>query len=314
MYAIRLAMALGCAIWVGCSGSGDHGNVDGGAQNDAGAMDGSVGSHRDGSLADSDGSSGGSLRDGQAMLPDGSPFMVDPQGHVLCGDHPCACSNGMDDDSDGLVDLHDPECVASWDDDESSLATGIPGDNRDDACQDCFFDGNSGSGNDGCYLPSSCFSDGTAGSGHGICSSCEQTSQCANFCQRYAPNGCDCFGCCEIFLPNGTHPTIAIGDATCQVDGNTLTGCRTCVQNPTCVNTCDHCELCPGKTELPADCVTSGNPDAGSGTGGADGGSTTPPEPACGGGAQKCGTGLPACASGESCEYGCCAALPPVLF
>ena len=36
------------------------------------------------------------------------------------------------------------------DNDEGSFATGIPGDNKDANKQDCFFDGNSGGGDDGC--------------------------------------------------------------------------------------------------------------------------------------------------------------------
>ena len=48
-----------------------------------------------------------------------------------CGDVPCACSDGMDNDGDGLVDGFDPECTGPFDDDEATFATGIPGDNKD---------------------------------------------------------------------------------------------------------------------------------------------------------------------------------------
>ncbi|HVR61648.1 MAG TPA: hypothetical protein VMU50_07095, partial [Polyangia bacterium] len=60
------------------------------------------------------------------------------------------CSDGIDNDGDGLIDYDDPECVGPLDNDEGSFATGIPGDNVDPCKQDCFFDGNSGMGNDGC--------------------------------------------------------------------------------------------------------------------------------------------------------------------
>src|SRR5947207_6303314 len=60
------------------------------------------------------------------------------------------CSDGIDNDGDGKIDYADPECVGPLDNDESSFATGIPGDNIDACKQDCFFDGNSGMGDDGC--------------------------------------------------------------------------------------------------------------------------------------------------------------------
>ena len=57
-----------------------------------------------------------------------------------------ACGDGEDNDGDGLVDNMDTECMGPCDDDESSFATGIPGDNMDCKKQDCFFDGDSGGG------------------------------------------------------------------------------------------------------------------------------------------------------------------------
>jgi hypothetical protein len=267
------------------------------------------------------------------------PFPTNSVGQVLCGSAPCACSDGKDNDTDGLTDLADPECVSSWDNDEGSFATGISGDNRDDACQDCFFDGNSGSGNDGCYLPTSCLSKGNNSSGHGRCSSCEQTDQCRKFCQAYTPNGCDCFGCCTVRLANGTNVNVALSTG-CNIDGNSVTGCNSCVPNDSCRNECGKCELCPGKTvaDLPAECFQSppatgdggttttgdagqgmtGGSDGGTGTTGSDGGTEPPPPPppayTCEGGAQLCGAGLPACGNAYSCEFGCCVLLPIVLL
>ena len=60
------------------------------------------------------------------------------------------CSDGIDNDGDGKIDYGDPECVGPLDNDEGTFATGIPGDNVDACKQDCFFDGNSGMGDDGC--------------------------------------------------------------------------------------------------------------------------------------------------------------------
>jgi hypothetical protein len=250
---------------------------------------------------------------GTSTLPDAgpSPFPVNSAGQVLCGDVPCACSNGTDEDGDKLIDLADPECVSSWDNDEASLATGISGDNRDDACQDCFFDGNSGSGNDGCYVPSSCITEGNDSSGHGRCSSCEQTKECKTFCKAYTPNGCDCFGCCGVQLANGSVTNVMLGNG-CNIDGNTVDGCTACVPNDSCKNECGRCELCPGKTvaDLPADCTPppTSTADGGPGTS-ADAG---PGEPSysCDDGAVRCGSGLPACKNGFSCDFGCCVLIP----
>ena len=66
------------------------------------------------------------------------------------------CSDGIDNDGDGKIDYDDPECVGPLDNDESSFATGIPGDNMDACKQDCFFDGNSGVGDDGCEWQLKC--------------------------------------------------------------------------------------------------------------------------------------------------------------
>src|SRR5207244_10409925 len=67
-----------------------------------------------------------------------------------CKVNPSACSDGKDNAGDGLIDAADPECSGPCDNDEGSFATGIPGDNVDACKQDCFFDGNSGMGDDGC--------------------------------------------------------------------------------------------------------------------------------------------------------------------
>ena len=66
------------------------------------------------------------------------------------------CSDGLDNDGDGKIDYADPECVGPLDNDESSFATGIPGDNSDACKQDCFFDGNSGMGDDHCLWQLKC--------------------------------------------------------------------------------------------------------------------------------------------------------------
>ncbi len=217
---------------------------------------------------------------------------------MLCGDHVCACSNGMDDDGDGDVDGFDPECTGPMDDDESSFATGIPGDNRGAAFQDCFFDGDSGGGNDGCRLPTGCLT----GEIDPTDARCEVSERCRTFCLPGTTNGCDCFGCCEVRLRDGTTTTILTG-ADCDLDD--IDSCTTCTQVASCLNTCERCELCPGKgpEDLPEDCSPP-PPDAGTPS---DGGS-----PADGGGpGWSCDGTSPCsfdsdCAPGQYCSLGCC--------
>ncbi|MDB4972002.1 MAG: hypothetical protein JWN48_343 [Myxococcaceae bacterium] len=239
-----------------------------------------------------------------------SVFPANDAGQVLCGSSPCSCSDGRDNDMDGVTDLADPECVSAWDNDESSFATGIAGDNRDDACQDCFFDGNSGSGNDGCRIPSSCLTDGTASSGQGSCNSCTASAQCKNFCQAYTPNGCDCFGCCAVQVGSNLTKNVLLASG-CNIDGNVFTGCTECVPSVSCVNACGRCELCPGKTlaDLPPDCGST-HSDAGVVLGGGADAGTAAPTPTCDQGETRCGAGLPACTSGEACTFGCCILVP----
>ena len=62
-----------------------------------------------------------------------------------------------------------------------------------------------------------------------------------------------------------------------------------------CINTCEKCELCLGKTEIPADC----NPTPDAGTDAAPTGGQT-----CSIG-QPCNAAAP-CPSGLYCVTGCC--------
>ncbi len=222
-----------------------------------------------------------------------SPFEQNTAGQVLCSSGACACDDGIDNDGDGLVDLQDPECTGPYDDDEATFATGIPGDNKDD-CQDCFFDGNSGHGDDGCQYATECLLGGNP-MGASSCKNCETSEACYDFCRPRTPNGCDCFGCCEVHLANGDVETVVLG-GTCSLDD--LSACQTgCVQNGDCVNGCGRCELCLGKTvaDLPADCYAPADDM---------GGPDTPPQ-SCDDGEQACAD-TPSCPSGFYCQLGCC--------
>lgn len=218
----------------------------------------------------------------------------------LCGDAGCICSNGIDDDEDGLIDGLDPECTSPLDNDEATYATGIPGDNRDPKWQDCFFDGNSGAGDDKCRYHTDCLTGDKAADDP----DCELSAACVEFCGGRTPNGCDCFGCCTVSIGIAESVDILTGN-DCSVDkAEDADACPPCVKSTACGNTCGECELCPGKTvaDLPEAC----NPGTG-GTGGGPGG----PGYTCDGGEQVCGPDLAACSAGHFCSLGCCLVSPP---
>jgi hypothetical protein len=298
------------------------GGTDGGATGDdgggGGGVDGGGGGGADGGPG---GGGDASASDATLDIPD-TPFVVDENGQVLCGDTVCACANGEDDDGDGLVDGLDPECTGPYDDDEATFATGIPGDNKGAAKQDCFFDGNSGSGNDGCSYPTGCLT----GDIDPTDARCQVSDECTEFCQRYAPNGCDCFGCCEIFRPDGTSKNVQIGNecSTDRLDDETV--CAPCTKSLACDNGCGECELCLGKTvdQLPDTCfMTPDTPDAGmdsdagttpdgggadpDGGPGADSGTPVIPLPnTCEDGETPCNFDNPCMGADLYCLQGCC--------
>lgn len=246
-------------------------------------------------------SSGGTTTTGGSTATGGS-MAID-----LCGEAGCICANGVDDDDDGLIDGFDPECTGPFDNDESTFATGIPGDNRDPKWQDCFFDGNSGAGDDDCRYHTDCLT----GDKEPSDPDCKLTDACIKFCAPLTPNGCDCFGCCTVTLGNGETMDILTG-TECSLDkAEDASACPVCVKSETCGNTCGRCELCPGKTieDLPEDC----SPTTGTGGAGSGGAPSDPGDPgySCDGGEQVCGPDLPPCMLGGYCSLGCCLLAPP---
>jgi len=209
---------------------------------------------------------------------------------ALCGGHPCACDDATDNDTDGLVDGLDPECSGAFDDDEASFATGLVVDAK--GCRDCFWDSNSGAGDDSCRYPAACLR-GETPSGAGNCGSCEVDATCIGQCAPRTPNGCDCFGCCEVTRADGSKLAIEVSPSCSLTQLDDPIACPRCIQNTACRNPCGRCELCPGRTsaDLPADCVTSS---------------------ALGTPAYRCDEGQPVCASpgecvpGTYCQLGCC--------
>ena len=182
-----------------------------------------------------------------------------------------ACGNCEDDDGDGLVDANDPECSGPCDDDEGSFDVALPGSGSQACEEDCFFDRGNGIGND-CrysqrcdplsvapdYPPSgdaSCAYDENAKIPGGNLGCAElgaaQPDTCAEVCGPLTPNGCDCFGCCE--LPAGSGSYVALGSRG--ADGSSCTlatladpaSCHPCTPVPSCMNPCGACESCVGR-------------------------------------------------------------------
>ncbi|HYP74726.1 MAG TPA: hypothetical protein VER12_02150 [Polyangiaceae bacterium] len=227
------------------------------------------------------------------------------------------CGDCIDNDGDQLADADDPECTGPCDDTEDSYYGGIPGGNNAPCRQDCYFDPDTGSGNDDCYWSHECDplslapdyppsgdarcayqANATIPGSNSTCSGliATQSSVCHDTCLPITPNGCDCFGCCE--LPAASNHFVWIGSAaqnvgTCDTAHvNDPTACRPCTQVPSCLNPCDACEVCVGRTAPSADC------------GSTDPGRCPPFVDACG------QPGEPGCGPGFYCITGCCAASP----
>ncbi len=232
------------------------------------------------------------------------------------------CSDCVDNDMDMKIDGFDPECSGPADDLEDSFATGIPGDNMDATYQDCFFDGDSGGGNDGCsqhvccllhannmqecqaLAPNSHYKQYKKDQCYQPWGTVPVPSKCSMACGPLSPPGCDCFGCCttcngdastcrDIILNPAVSPNCDQSNITDPgADGMLGTAddpCKSCTKTPDCgSSTCGGatCVLCPGQdpSSLPSSC----------------GGDTM-----CPSGYVECG-GDGSCPDGTYCSSGCC--------
>lgn len=232
---------------------------------------------------------------------------------VWCDErHLYDCGDCLDNDSDGKADMDDPDCLGPCQNTEETFNGAIPGQNHPACEQDCYFDQDSGSGNDHCawthrcdplsvaptYGPEgqACVYPSNDPQAQTTCTALAlQPDECRTLCGPLTPNGCDCFGCCSI--PGAPTPvwvgsTDDLDNATCDLAHVAdPTRCRPCTQVTSCLNVCEHCELCVGKPTLPPDCP-------------ADGGCAVP---VCDG-EIPCSPCLPPCPYGYSCITGCCAA------
>ena len=223
------------------------------------------------------------------------------------------CGDCLDNDGDCAIDSNDSQCLGPCDNTENSYFGGIPGQNNSPCKSDCYFDADTGSGNDNCYWDHKCdphevspnYAPETSQCSYdpnanipGTPETCAQLStaqsaQCAGYCGPLTPNGCDCFGCCAI---PGAPTTVWLGSenppgtGSCNINTvNDPTKCKPCEQVAACLNPCDTCELCVGKTVLPPQCL----------------------QQSCPAGKAACGLpGQPSCPAGSSCITGCCETNP----
>lgn len=306
-------------------GCGDDANVGGtGAAAGAGGTtaggNGGSGASTGGGIVTGGAGGGGAIGNtGGIPLP---TEIAECQGHVY------ACGDLVDNDGDGLVDSQDPDCLGPCDNTEDSFYGGIPGQAGPPCKVDCYFDQDSGSGNDECYWDHNCdpfeepptyYPEPEKGAGCSYdgpnqvipptgqtCSELKATQlpACHDYCGPLTPNGCDCFGCCE--LPAGSGAFVWLGSEG--ADGTTVCTmadlddpdlCHPCTPVDACLNGCDPCEVCIGKP--------TPDPGCDPGTGGAGGG----PNEQCSNGEQPCGlAGQDPCPSSHYCVTGCCQAFP----
>jgi hypothetical protein len=312
--------------------------------------DGGTGGNSDqGVVVDSDGGTG--LGDGGVNADQGgTPVVITlPDGGTyICYTATCqgklyACGDCMDNDGDGLVDAYDSNCLGPCQNNEAGLFGAIPGQNNAPCKMDCYWDQDTGSGNDSCnwdhrcdpfeaapppvstspsigcdYNPNHKVSGASVPNGQNDCTylRANQSQACTNFCRPLTPNGCDCFGCCENPNKPGTYvyagSVNASGAGTCDTSPaslNDATKCKACTPVVGCSKPCGRCQLCFGKTTLPPDCYGQPIPDGGTPPG--DGGTVGVRD---GGAPQECPPGdapcgLPGqapCPSGSYCITGCC--------
>lgn len=253
---------------------------------------------------------------GALGLAGDGPAPVGGNGSATGGEAPCQptecrgrlyeCGDCEDNDDDGEADALDAACLGPCDDDETGLSTGLS--NSAAVCrQDCYFDADAGPGNDKCEWSHQCDPLSVAPdyppSGDARCAydpapsglDCEQASlaqpaACVDNCLPLVPNGCDCFGCCELPARSGRYHYVGLGRgaSSCSLDAlDDPQVCPRCTPVEGCFNDCETCEACVGSGPDPS----------------------CEPNAACDAGQQACGAGAP-CSLGFYCVTGCCIRSP----
>lgn len=320
----------------GDGGTRDGGGGDGTTGGDGGDLDIVTPSDGNGWVVQSDGRVVVSDT-GVTVMEDGGTRTCFP---VSCAGHVLECGDCDDNDHDGFIDDHDPECLGPCDNTEGPvLLTGVGGETGGPCGSDCYFDFGNGPGNDDCHWDHRCDPLSVApdynpeGMGCALEPSrvgsrdcpANQSMMCLDYCRPITPNGCDCFGCCTFPElagrgPGGGPGYVWLGsydglrsNGTCTIaDVTNPQRCRPCTPVQSCFNECGRCEVCIGRPMPPADCFMTpsdgGTPTDG-GTPPSDGGTNTGQ---CMAGVQPCGlAGQAPCPFGFYCITGCCQAAPP---
>jgi hypothetical protein len=254
-------------------------------------------------------SGGGDDGDDTSNGPDARNVGTTPPGCTGPAPGNPQCSNCIDDDGDGYIDSFDLQCTGPSDNDEATFQTGIPGDNIDAVKQDCFFDGNSGAGNDGCDIHVCCLlgardvASCPIGANMYNPADCPPpigtqplSQKCIENCGKLAPPGCDCFGCCTLCDPAtnqcydiATNPNTS-PDCTADTLGDPMK-CLRCTKVTACgPSECggQTCVLCPGQdpNDLPPGC--NGMTTCPIGTTSCANGATCPSSTYCDAGSECC--------------------------
>jgi hypothetical protein len=342
-----LVASLGLFLLNGCGGD-DAGGADAGGAVDLGATDfgpgADLGSDPGDAATGVDGATPTDLGPGTPITEDGGFTWTCRI--ASCGGRVTECGDCVDNDSDGVVDERDPECLGPCDNTEGpALTAGVGGETGGPCVADCYFDFGNGPGNDDCvwdhrcdplavspsYPPegSACPFDASRLGGRTCPAS--QSEMCLDVCRPLTPNGCDCFGCCTFDAIAGRSAAeggeyVWLGsvfegtnEGSCTLDVVRDTAlCKPCTPVADCLNDCGRCELCVGRdpATLPPDCfppppppppVDGGTPVDGGSTSGDMGPPPPPPPPRCDPGVQVCGLpGEPPCPADTYCVTGCC--------
>ncbi len=241
---------------------------------------------------------GGNTNVGGGVNTGGGGVVNPPTEIAPCGNQTFECGDLIDNDNDGLLDSVDPDCLGPCDNSEDSYFPDLPSNTNNSCKLDCYWDSGDGSGDDDCFWSHECDTHEVSpdfyptpwlgnncayvDEAHTInppgatCGDlfATQSQLCLDTCGPLTPNGCDCFGCCE--LPAGSGQFVFTGsvganeNTVCTLaDVNDPTKCHPCRPVAACLNDCGPCEICIGKPEPDPGCDPGGG--GGSGQGGSSG-------------------------------------------
>ncbi len=342
---LGLLLACAAAALPACGDSGGTSSQGGGT---AGTTS-NGGTTGNGGTAGSSGGTAGSgagMGGGTAGSTTGTGGMI-PIVEAACENHVYQCGDTIDNDGDGLIDSQDPDCLGPCDNTEDGYYGGIPGQPGPPCTVECYWDSDSGSGNDDCHWTHQCDPNEVPEPGHpepndkcpfdananvpGTGLSCDTLSQtqsatCGTVCGPLTPNGCDCFGCCELPAGGGKYVWLGSEDEATGLGSCTIKDiadpvkCEPCLPVPSCYNPCGICELCVGKdpADIPAWCDPGSGGGGGGVGGGGVGGGGVGGGGVGGGGSLQCPPGVQACGlAGQApcgvdfyCITGCCQPIP----